>query len=250
MKQKILYGLLVLLAPFWANAQTVVSPKDALVKGSVTDLASGKALSSEIIVFKSSANNTEFQALSDSGGNFSLRLPAGAKYDIYILGFQDSSNQNIVLDIPALANNARYVDKQPFIVPIQFEPPKSYVFNGCNFETGKSDLKPESYPAIDNLVDYLNRKKLVNIEIDGYTDDVGSEASNLTLSLARANTVRAYILMKGIDPNRVSAKGFGMDDPIADNSTAAGRAQNRRMEVKILDNLAPDGTPIPATKPN
>ncbi|HTB53461.1 MAG TPA: OmpA family protein [Ferruginibacter sp.] len=235
MKQKILFGLLIMLAPFCLKAQAIVGQKDALVIGSVTDLGSGKALSNEIIVFKSSANGTEFQALSDLTGNFSLRLPVGSKYDLYILGFQDSSNQNILLDIPALANNARYDDKHPFVVPIQFEGPKSYVFNGCNFETGKSDLKPESYPVIDNLVEYLNRKTDVKIEIDGYTDDVGSESSNLTLSLARANTVRAYILMKGVSPDRVTAKGFGMEDPIADNSTAEGRAQNRRMEVKLLD---------------
>jgi OOP family OmpA-OmpF porin len=121
------------------------------------------------------------------------------------------------------------------VVDIQFEAPKSFVFQNCNFETGKSDLKAESFAAIDNLVDYLNRKTDVKIEIDGYTDDVGSEASNLTLSMARANTVRAYILTKGISPDRVTAKGFGMDDPIADNATASGRAQNRRMEVKMLD---------------
>lgn len=242
MKQKILYGLLVLLAPFWVNAQTVVNAKDAQVNVSIEDAKTQKALSNEIIVFKSSVNGTEYQGLSDSTGKFTLRLPPGANYEIFILGFQDSTSYNI-LEIPALKNpNAHYT--QPFVVDIQFEAPKSYVFQNCNFETGKSDLKPESYPAIDNLVDYLNRKKQVNIEIDGYTDDVGSEASNMVLSLARANTVRAYILMKGIDPDRVAAKGFGMDDPIADNSTAEGRAQNRRMEVKILDNLTPAGTPV------
>ncbi|HTC01501.1 MAG TPA: OmpA family protein [Ferruginibacter sp.] len=234
MKQKIFYGLLVILAPFWTNAQMVINPKDAQVNVSIEDAKTQKALSNEIIVFKSSANNNEYQGLSDSTGKFTLRLPPGANYEIFILGFQDSTSYN-VLQIPALKNpNAHFT--QPFVVDIQFEAPKSYVFNGCNFETGKSDLKPESYAPIDNLVDYLNRKTDVKIEIDGYTDDVGSEASNMTLSLARANTVRAYILMKGISPDRVSAKGFGMDDPIADNATAEGRAQNRRMEVKMLDN--------------
>jgi outer membrane protein OmpA-like peptidoglycan-associated protein len=233
MKQKIFYGLLILLAPFWASAQ-VVNPKGAQVNVSIEDAKSQKPLSNEIIVFRSSANHQEYQGLSDSTGKFSLTLPPGANYEIFILGFQDSTSYN-VLEIPALKNpNAKY--SQPFVVDIQFEAPKSYVFQGCNFETGKSDLKPESFAPIDNLVEYLNRKSDVKIEIDGYTDDVGSEASNMTLSLARANTVRAYILMKGISPDRVAAKGFGMEDPIADNATAAGRAQNRRMEVKMLDN--------------
>jgi outer membrane protein OmpA-like peptidoglycan-associated protein len=220
------------MAPFWVTAQ-VVNPKDAQVNVSIEDAKSGKVLSNEIIVFKSSVNSTEYQGLSDSTGKFSLHLPTGANYEIFILGFQDSTSYNI-LEIPALKNpNARYAN--PFVVDIQFEAPKSFVFQNCNFETGKSDLKAESFAAIDNLVDYLNRKTDVKIEIDGYTDDVGSEASNLTLSMARANTVRAYILTKGISPDRVTAKGFGMDDPIADNATASGRAQNRRMEVKMLD---------------
>jgi OOP family OmpA-OmpF porin len=232
MKQRIFYSLLVLMAPFWVTAQ-VVNPKDAQVNVSIEDAKSGKVLSNEIIVFKSSVNSTEYQGLSDSTGKFSLHLPTGANYEIFILGFQDSTSYNI-LEIPALKNpNARYAN--PFVVDIQFEAPKSFVFQNCNFETGKSDLKAESFAAIDNLVDYLNRKTDVKIEIDGYTDDVGSEASNLTLSMARANTVRAYILTKGISPDRVTAKGFGMDDPIADNATASGRAQNRRMEVKMLD---------------
>ena len=234
MKQRILFGLLILLAPFWVSAQAqVVNNKGAVVNVSIEDANSGKALSNEIIVFQSSINGTEYEGLSDSTGKFSLSLPAGAIYEIFILGFQDSTSYN-KLEIPALKNpNAHY--SQPFVVDIQFEAPKSYVFNGCNFETGKSNLKAESFAPIDNLVDYLNRRSDVKIEIDGYTDDVGSESSNLVLSLARANTVRAYILTKGISPDRVTAKGFGMDDPIADNSTAEGRAQNRRMEVKMLD---------------
>jgi OOP family OmpA-OmpF porin len=232
MKQRIFYSLLVLMAPFWVAAQ-VVNPKDAQVNVSIEDAKSGKVLSNEIIVFKSSVNSTEYQGLSDSTGKFSLHLPTGANYEIFILGFQDSTSYN-VLEIPALKNpNAHYAN--PFVVDIQFEAPKSYVFQNCNFETGKSDLKSESFAAIDNLVEYLNRKTDVRIEIDGYTDDVGSESSNMTLSMARANTVRAYILTKGISPDRVTAKGFGMDDPIADNATAEGRAQNRRMEVKMLD---------------
>ncbi|HMG82167.1 MAG TPA: OmpA family protein [Ferruginibacter sp.] len=233
MKQKIFYGLLIILAPFWVKAQAPVA-KGALVNVTMEDAKSGKSLSNEIIVFKSSVNSMEYQGLTDSTGKFSLTLPPGANYEIFILGFQDSTSYN-VLEIPALKNpNAHYT--QPFVVDIQFEAPKSFVFNGCNFETGKSDLKPESFGVIDNLVDYLNRKTDVKVEIDGYTDDVGSDASNLVLSLARANTVRAYILMKGISPDRIFAKGFGADDPIADNSTAQGRAQNRRMEVKMLDN--------------
>jgi hypothetical protein len=106
MKQRIFYSLLVLMAPFWVTAQ-VVNPKDAQVNVSIEDAKSGKVLSNEIIVFKSSVNSTEYQGLSDSTGKFSLHLPTGANYEIFILGFQDSTSYNI-LEIPALKNpNAR-----------------------------------------------------------------------------------------------------------------------------------------------
>jgi outer membrane protein OmpA-like peptidoglycan-associated protein len=103
-----------------------------------------------------------------------------------------------------------------------------------NFETGKADLDPESYPVLDELVAYLKRKDDEKIEVGGHTDNVGTAANNLKLSEDRANTVRAYLLMKGIDPERVTAKGYGLTEPVADNKSDEGRAQNRRTEVKIL----------------
>ena len=126
--------------------------------------------------------------------------------------------------------------KNPFKVDIQFLPAKSFVLEDCNFETGKADLEEDSYKVLDELVAYLNRKDDERIELQGHTDNVGSAKSNLILSEARANTVRTYLLAKGIDPNRVTAKGYGLTVPVSSNKTEEGRAQNRRTEVKILDN--------------
>jgi outer membrane protein OmpA-like peptidoglycan-associated protein len=112
--------------------------------------------------------------------------------------------------------------------------PKSFVLVDVNFETGKATLEDESFPVLDELVAYLNRKDDERIEVQGHTDNVGSAVSNLKLSDDRANTVRAYLLMKGIDPSRVIAKGYGMSQPVSDNKTDEGRAQNRRTEVRIL----------------
>ncbi len=177
------------------------------------------------------AGNT--RALPIPLGKFSIRLPVGDKYEIYILGFKDSTKNENVLTIPPTTGNAYY--KNPFVVEIQHLPAKSFVLEDCNFETGKADLKEESYKVIDELVAYLNRKDDERIELGGHTDNVGTAKSNQVLSEARANTVRAYLLMKGIDPNRVTAKGYGLSVPIASNKTADGRAQNRRTEVKILE---------------
>ena len=237
MKQFILIVFLGLSIPVLtfsqANpVQNASIPKDAPIDVTVSDFKNNLK-ANEIIVFKSQINSKEYQGLTDDNGKFSIRLPAGDKYEIFILGFKDSTSYNI-LDIPATTGNAYY--KNAFKVDIQFQPSKTFVLDDCNFETGKATLQPESYSVLDELVAYLVRKDDEKIELGGHTDNVGSAASNLKLSLDRANTVRAYLLTKGIDPDRVTAKGYGMSEPIADNKSEEGRAINRRTEVKILGN--------------
>ncbi|MBL0182450.1 MAG: OmpA family protein [Chitinophagaceae bacterium] len=236
MKQKFFYTLIIFLMPAMAfcqngNVQNANIPKDAPVDVKMTDFKSN-ILPNEIVIFRSMVNSREYQGLTDSTGRFSIRLPAGSKYEIFILGFKDSTSYN-VLDIPALTGNAYY--KNPFKIDIQFLPAKSFVLEDCNFETGKADLLPEAFPVLDELVSYLVRKEDERIEIGGHTDNVGTAKSNQVLSENRANTVRNYLITKGIDPNRLTAKGYGFTVPVADNKTVEGRAQNRRTEVKILE---------------
>lgn len=237
MPKQYFYLLMALIMPVAIFAQSSPAapmnlPKDAPVNVSIADAKSGNLLSNEIVVFKSRANGTEFQGLSDSTGKFTVRLPNGTKYDIYILGFHDSTSYN-VLDIPALKDNQYY--KNPFNVDIQFEAPKSFVLDNCTFETGKATLQPEAYKVVDELVEYLKRKEDEKIEVGGHTDNVGKPEANMILSTNRANTVRAYLLTKGIAPERVTSKGYGITVPIAENDTAEGRALNRRTEVKIIE---------------
>lgn len=236
MKQQLVYALFTFLLPLMAesqngNVQNASIPKDAPVNVSMTDFKNN-ILAHEIVVFRSKINGKEYEGLTDSTGKFSTRLPAGDSYEIFILGFKDSTSYNVLV-IPAPTGNAYY--KNPFKIDIQFLPAKSFVLDDCNFETGKAELQPESYTVLDELVAYLVRKEDERIEVGGHTDNVGTAKSNLILSEARANTVRAYLLMKGIDPLRVTAMGYGFSVPVADNTTAAGRALNRRTEVKILE---------------
>ncbi len=224
----------ILFIPLFLSAQGTQPmnlPKDAPVDVTIADSRSGNMLNHEIVIFRSKLNNREYQGLSDSVGKFSLRLPAGDKYEIFILGFNDSTSYN-VLDIPALKGNQFY--KNGFKVDIQFEAPKSFVLDNCTFESGKATLKPEAYTVLDELVEYLNRKDDEKIEIGGHTDNVGKAEANLILSTNRANTVRAYLLTKGIAPERLTSKGYGMTVPIAENDDDEGRQMNRRTEVKIL----------------
>lgn len=237
MKKHLFYCLASLLLPFTAaigqtgTVQNASTPKDAPVNVTMTDFKNN-ALNNEIVVFKSKANSKEYQGLTDDAGKFSVRLPSGDTYEIFILGFKDSASYNF-LEIPALKGNAYY--KEPFVVDIQHLPAKSFVLEDCNFETGKANLEESSFTVLDELVAYLNRKDDERIELGGHTDNVGTAPKNLKLSEDRANTVRAYLLTKGIDPLRVSAKGYGMSKPVASNATAEGKAQNRRTEVKILE---------------
>jgi outer membrane protein OmpA-like peptidoglycan-associated protein len=236
MKQYLLYFLLVMALPFSAigqngTVQNAAIPKDAPVNVTMTDFKNNP-LNNEIVVFKSKLNTKEYQGLTDSVGKFAIRLPSGDKYEVFVLGFKDSASYDI-LDIPGLKGNAYY--KNPFVLDIQYMPAKSFVLEDCNFETGKATLEESSYTVLDELVAYLIRKDDERVEVGGHTDNVGTAANNLKLSTERANTVRAYLLTKGIDPSRVTAKGYGMSKPVASNATADGKAQNRRTEVKILE---------------
>jgi len=236
MKNKYFFLLLAFIFPLISFAQTSPVqdgsvPKDAPVNVTITDFKKN-TLNNEIVVFRSEKNGKEFQGISDDYGKFSLRLPAGDKYEIFVLGFKDSTSLN-VLDIPALQGKAYYRD--PMIVDLQHQPSKTFVLDNCNFETGKANLEESAYDVLNELVAYLIRKDDERIELGGHTDNVGTAANNLKLSQDRANVVRDYLLSKGIAADRVYAKGYGMTQPIESNKTAEGRATNRRTEVKILE---------------
>ena len=237
MKNLLPHFIITLLFPFTVFGQTTKTqnaeiPKDAQLNVSVTDMKNNSS-ENEIVIFKSGKNGREYQGVTDASGKFTIRVPAGDKYDYFVLGFKDSLSKNVI-EIPEVILKDNKFVRYAYQVDIQNEPPGSFVIEGCTFETGKADLKPEAYPVLDELVEYLKRKDDEKIEVGGHTDDVGKAEANMLLSNNRANTVRAYLLMKGIAPERVTAKGYGMDVPIAENDTDEGRAINRRTEVKII----------------
>jgi OmpA-OmpF porin, OOP family len=102
------------------------------------------------------------------------------------------------------------------------------------FDTGKANLKPDSKAALDELVGKLSGVKLEVLVVTGHTDSTGAAALNDRLSLRRAESVKAYLVSKGIEANRVYTEGKGARQPIADNKTAQGRQQNRRVEVEVV----------------
>lgn len=104
---------------------------------------------------------------------------------------------------------------------------------GIQFETGKADIKPVSFPLLDQIAEAFIDNPTWKIEVQGHTDNVGKADYNQDLSERRANAVRNYLIKAGVPEERMTAKGYGLTMPIADNKTAAGRKENRRVEFII-----------------
>lgn len=100
-----------------------------------------------------------------------------------------------------------------------------------HFDTGKSTIRPESQGVIDQITAMLMNHNELKIQIQGHTDDVGSEEANMQLSEQRAQAVMQAVVSKGIDKERLTSVGFGEKKPVADNKTEEGRAKNRRVEL-------------------
>ncbi len=107
-----------------------------------------------------------------------------------------------------------------------------WVFVGL-FDTAKYDIKPEALQKIDDIVSGLTGNPALTLKIQGHTDNTGSHSFNQTLSENRARAIMNVLIEKGVDPKRLSAEGFGGNQPVATNDTPEGRAKNRRVELKI-----------------
>ena len=106
---------------------------------------------------------------------------------------------------------------------------------GINFDTAKDRLKPGAEKELVEITKLMLNYPELRIEIQGHTDNVGSAGYNLNLSNKRANTVKQYLLLFGVDKNRMISKGYGLTKPIASNDTEEGRAKNRRVELVKLN---------------
>jgi OOP family OmpA-OmpF porin len=107
--------------------------------------------------------------------------------------------------------------------------------DGVYFDFDKSTLKPEAIAVLNQAAALLDKHERVVVEVAGHTDSVGTEAYNQALSMRRADAVRDYLVSKGVKASRLTAKGYGESQPVASNDTDAGRAENRRVELIVLD---------------
>jgi outer membrane protein OmpA-like peptidoglycan-associated protein len=103
-------------------------------------------------------------------------------------------------------------------------------YDNLTFVTNSDVIKPESFPSLDKVADFLSKNTNFRLDLVGYTDNVGSDEYNQKLSERRANAVKDYLVKKGIAETLITAVGKGETNPIADNSTAEGKEKNRRVE--------------------
>ncbi|NOT51832.1 MAG: OmpA family protein [Chitinophagaceae bacterium] len=216
-----------------ANAQQPVTdsfPRIATVNVTVTNMQL-KPQKGEEVIFKGERTDTLIRGFSNAAGKIKIMLPPDDKYTVSLKAISDSTKYAVV-SIPALAEDEYFTD--PYTVTIKFELARKYRLDNVHFDVDKATLRPDSYEQLTDLFEYLQRHPEIKVEIAGHTDNTGTDAHNLKLSQDRANTIRNYLLKKGIKPTQVTAKGYGAGDPVADNGTEEGRQLNRRTEVRVL----------------
>lgn len=190
------------------------TPLEALVE--MVDLGNKQVLTS----VKSDIQTGEYLACIQTGSNVMLNV-SNPGYPFYSENFQVEKS---------------YTQLAPYLKDISLQKADIgtvVVLKNIFFDFDQSELQPASFVELDRLVDYLNHNK-VNIEIGGHTDNQGADEYNDKLSRDRAKAVYDYLVAHGITADRLSYQGYGKRQPIADNSTEAGRAANRRTEFKII----------------
>ncbi len=194
----------------------------AVLVGKVVDASTNYGLEAEI-----SFPGIEREPIRTDAetGTYQVELPPGT-HTVKIKA------EGYVAEGAIVTLNARQTVEREFKL---FKKGKRIVLHGINFATNSAKIKPASYPALDESAALLKEHPTIRVEIAGHTDAVGSEVYNLKLSKQRAEAVRDYLVLHGIEAGRLIARGYGENQPVASNETKAGRAQNRRIEFRILE---------------
>jgi outer membrane protein OmpA-like peptidoglycan-associated protein len=209
-----------------------VKPKPVvLVYGKVLNSVTKEPIQSDITYRLLETDEEVGIASSDpKDGSYKIILPAGFVYSFMAIKENIyTESQNIDLkDI----KEYKEIEQNLYLVPIQAG--SKVVMNNLFFVTGKIDINPWSYPELERLINVMKMHKQMEIEISGHTDNVGSDKVNNELSLKRANAVRDYLIGKGVEANRMTAKGYGKTQPLVPNTSDEGRKKNRRVDFTIL----------------
>lgn len=164
-------------------------------------------------------------------GKYQITLTKGQRYGIYA-----EANDYIAVTYNMNLDSLKAfksIDKDIVMYPIKKG--ETIRINNIFFEFAQFELLPESFPELNRLVEILNKYPDLNIQINGHSDDVGTESRNNLFSFNRAKAVSEYLTSKGINSKRLKVKGFGYSQPLIKETTEEARSQNRRVEFLILD---------------
>jgi outer membrane protein OmpA-like peptidoglycan-associated protein len=166
----------------------------------------------------------------DRDGNLIVELREGDKYEIDVAktGY---TYFNTKVDVQK-KNPVRKLDVKLDVISSATK----MVFNDVTFETNSAEINPNSNEDLIRLVRFMTENPMIMAEISAHTDDIGSDAYNLNLSLKRAQSVVDFLISKGINVNRLKSKGYGESIPLVPNTSDENRAKNRRVEFKIIEN--------------
>lgn len=222
-----IFFLLLINIHFGVYSQNLnPTEEEALVKVSVTSL-DGKPRKNDEITFISKKQNKTFRTITDNNGKSLILLKKGDSYEVF---YNNISEKEKVQQFEIPESKGKYT----LNLTLKYDPPRTITLKNVFFDTGKATLRSESYAALNELVDALKIKSTMVVEIAGHTDNVGNKTSNQQLSEQRANSVKTYLVKKGIKPERIIAKGYGDSEPVSYNDTDEGKQQNRRTEVRII----------------
>jgi len=197
-------------------------PESGTVTGTISDHGTGEPVAASI-----TAAGVEFSAEASASGAFTLDLPAGTHtIEASAEGYLDATK---VVSVPAGETATVELQMRPALQQGQV-----MSFANIYFESGSATIQPQSYGVLDGVVELLRDNPDVMVEIAGHTDSDGSASYNQGLSQRRAESVRSYLVRKGISASRLTTVGYGESRPVASNATADGKARNRRIEFRVL----------------
>ncbi len=201
------------------------------VQGTVIDFATRQGLPSAIELKETTSGMLVQKVITDETGNYLVTLPTGKDYSFTVnrKGYLFYTER---IYLSEGNENGETFTKDILLRPISVN--ASFVMNHILFETNKAELSPQSNIELDKLLGWMKDNPTMRIGIYGHTDDVGAEAANNVLSLARARSVMHYLVNHGILPNRITVRGLGETKPIASNASEEGKALNRRTEIVVL----------------
>ena len=208
--------------------ETLSIDSSFILMGKVLDSETKKPIVAKLQFIDSEKSALASVLVSDSAGNYKARLPEKKTYGIEIT----AKGYLFYLDVINLSKETTDEVVKDFTLQA-LEVGAKVVMKNIFFETGKANLKDESYSQLNNVIEFMKDNPSLKLEISGHTDNVGSQSSNMKLSQARAKAVVDYMVIQGIKTERLTFKGYGPSQPIAANTNAEGKAQNRRVEFKI-----------------